>query len=174
MLGAMGEFEEDFIQVRHRNFAPLLRPRELIVACAPMRSHVNLGRIARMAGCIAAERLIICGGGRIDPTIARDAATQLVIEERRSLAPVLERLREEGRIIVGLEQTEHSVNIFDFVFPRNTVLVVGNERTGLLPEDLNLVQHVVEIPVWGPPAAYNAATSAIIGMYEYCRQHPAG
>ncbi len=174
MLGAMSEFDEDFVQVRHRAFAPLLRARELIVACAPMRSHVNLGRIARMAGCVAAERLIICGGGRIDPTIARDAATQLVIEERRSLAPVLERLREEGRIIVGLEQTERSVNIFDFVFPKKCVLVVGNERTGLLPEDLKLVQHVVEIPVWGPPAAYNAATSAIIGMFEYCRQHPQG
>jgi tRNA G18 (ribose-2'-O)-methylase SpoU len=170
----MGEFDEDFVQVRHRAFAPLLRPRELIVACAPMRSHVNLGRIARMAGCIAAERLIVCGGGRIDPTIARDAATTLVIEERRSLGPVLERLKTEGRFIVGLEQTENSVNIMEFAFPRRTVLVVGNERTGILPEDLKLVQHVVEIPVWGPPAAYNAATSAIIGMYEYCRQYPQG
>ncbi|MSR75805.1 MAG: TrmH family RNA methyltransferase [Planctomycetes bacterium] len=170
----MVEFEEDYVQVRQRNFAALERPRELVVACAPMRSQVNLGRIARMAGCCAVERLIVCGGAHIDPKIARDAATTLRIEERRSLAPVLARLREEGYMLVGLEQAEGSVNIHDFAFPRRTALVVGNERTGLLPEDLKQLHQVVEIPVYGPPAAYNAATAAIIGLYEFCRQHPHG
>ncbi len=170
----MAEFEEDFVQVRQRAFAPLNSPRQLLVACAPMRSAVNLGRIARMAGCCAVERLIVCGSGRIDPKIARDALGTLRIEERRSLAPVLERLREEGWMVVGLEQADHSVNIHEFAFPKRTALVVGNERTGLLPDELRLLHHVVEIPVWGAPAAYNAATAATIGMYEYCRQHPTG
>lgn len=170
----MAEFEEDFVQVRQRAFSPLERPRQLVIACAPMRSQVNLGRIARMAGCCAVTRLIVCGSARIDPRIARDSLSALQIEERRSLPPVLERLRDEGWELVGLEQAEHSRSIHHFAFPQRTALVVGNERTGLLPEELRLLHHVVEIPVWGPPAAYNAATAAIIGMYEYCRQHPLG
>ena len=39
----------DFVQERHKPAWPLERPRELIVACLPMHSNVNLSRIARAA-----------------------------------------------------------------------------------------------------------------------------
>ena len=52
---------EGFEQLRHKPPVPLERPRELVVACAPMRSNVNLSRIVRTAGCCAAARLVCCG-----------------------------------------------------------------------------------------------------------------
>ena len=36
------------------------------------------------------------------------------------------------------------------------------------------LESAVEIPVWGRPHSYNAATAACMAMYEYCRQFPAG
>ena len=47
-----GRREPCFEQVRHRPPAPLAAPRELVVACAPMRSNVNLSTIARTAGLL--------------------------------------------------------------------------------------------------------------------------
>ena len=164
----------DFIQERHKPSAPLDRPRELIVACPPMRSNVNLSRIARAAGCCGLRRMICCGRAKVIAKIARDAADALEIEVHRTLPPVLEKLRREGYTIVGLEQTTHAVSIFEFTFPRRAVLVVGNERSGIEPAVLRLLDHAVEIPVYGVPYAHNAATAATMALYEYCRQYPRG
>lgn len=165
---------EGFIHERHKPGTPLERPRELIVACVPMRSNVNISQIARTASAVAAERMIICGNARLITKIARDGAEQLDIAIHRTLPPVLDRLRAEGYRVVGLEQTTRSSNLHHYRFERRTVLVVGNERLGLSEEVLGRVDDVVEIPVYGMPHSYNAATATSMALYEYCRQFPTG
>ena len=164
----------DFVQERHKPPAPLDRPRELVVACPPMRSNVNLSRIVRAAGCCGVRRMICCGSVKVIGKIARDTEDVVEIEIHRTLPPVLERLREEGYALVGLEQTSNSRSLYEFSFARNAVLVVGSERLGIEPEVLRLLHHTVEIPVYGRPFAHNAATAAAIALYEYCRQYPRG
>jgi tRNA G18 (ribose-2'-O)-methylase SpoU len=164
----------DFVQERHKPTWPLDRPRELIVACPPMRSNVNLSRIARAAGCCGVQRMICCGNARLIGKIARDAAETLQVDVHRTLPPVLKKLREEGYAIVGLEQTTGAVSLFEFSFQRRTVLVLGNERTGVEDDVLRLLDRAVEIPVYGLPYAHNAATAAAMALYEYCRQYPRG
>jgi tRNA G18 (ribose-2'-O)-methylase SpoU len=161
-----------FEQVRHRPPAPLDRPREIVVACAPMRSNVNLSTIARTAGCCAVERMIVCGNARLDRTIARDGADSIRLEVRNSLPPVLRALRGEGYRLVGLEQVTNSQDLHAYRFARRVALVIGNERTGLRPDELELLDDCVEIPVWGLPYSYNVATATSMALYEYCRQFP--
>jgi tRNA G18 (ribose-2'-O)-methylase SpoU len=162
----------DFKQLRHQPPTPLAAPRELVVACAPMRSNVNLSTIVRTAGCCGVERLIVCGNARIDRTIARDGADAVRLEMRNSLAPALRRLREDGYRLVGLEQTTNSVNLHEYAFPQRTALVIGNERAGLTDDELALMDDCVEIPVWGLPYSYNVATATAMALYEYCKQYP--
>ena len=163
-----------FEHVRHKLPATLDRPRELVVACAPLRSNVNLSRIVRTASCCGVTRIIACGNPKVDPEIARDGAEQIDVEVRRSLPPVLKQLRTEGYELVGLEQTTNSSNLYEFAFPRRTALVIGNERAGLEDEILRMLQHVVEIPVYGLPYSYNVASATDMALYEYCRQFPRG
>jgi len=138
-----------------------------------MRSHVNLSHIVRTCGCFGIDRVIACGAVRLHDRIARDGADSVSLEIHRSLPPVLDRLRGEGYQIVGLEQATNSERLFSFEFVPRTVLVVGNERTGLEPDALARLDRVAEIPMAGLPHSLNAATSAAIAVYEYCRQHPA-
>jgi len=163
-----------FVQQRHKPPWTLQRPRELVLACPPLRSNVNLSRIVRAAGCAGLTRVICCGQARLLPDIARDAATFVTLERHRTLPPVLRKLKAEGYRLVGLEQTENSRWLYDYVFARKTVLVIGNERTGIAPEVLELLDDVVEIPVYGLPYAHNVATAVAIALYEYCRQYPVG
>ncbi|MDT4931434.1 MAG: hypothetical protein QOF92_4301, partial [Pseudonocardiales bacterium] len=144
----------------------------IVVACAPMRSNVNLSTIARTAGCCGIERMIVCGNARLDRTIARDGADSVELEVRNSLPPVLKALRREGYRLVGLEQTTNSSDLHTYAFPRRVALVIGNERSGLTPEELELMDDCVEIPVWGLPYSYNVATATSMALYEYCRQYP--
>lgn len=163
-----------FEHQRHKPPQQLARPRELIVVCAPMRSNVNLSRIARAASCCGLERILCTGPAKLDRRIARDGADALRIEIHRTLPPVLADLQAQGYRLVGLEQTTDSTNLHEYIFQRKTALVIGNERTGLTPEILELLDDVVEIPVWGMPYSYNVATATTMALYEYCRQYPEG
>lgn len=168
-----------FEHQRHKPLAPLDRPRELIVACAPMRSNINLSRIVRTAGCCGVRQVICCGAAKIIEKVARDSIdddndSAVEIRVHRTLAPPLRELKQAGYFLTGLEQTTGSQCLHDFSFARKTVLVVGNERLGLDEEVLDLLDHVVEIPVYGLPHSYNVATAASMALYEFCRQYPRG
>lgn len=163
-----------FEHIRHRPPTPLDRARELVLVCAPMRSSVNLSRIARAAGCCGVTRIIAAGRAKLDTKIARDAAQTISLETHRSLPPVLKKLKADGYQLIGLEQTTDSQNLHQYQFERRTALVIGSERDGLTEELLAELHATVEIPVWGLPYSYNVATATAMALYEYCRQFPAG
>ena len=144
------------------------------MACAPLRSNVNLSRIVRAAGCCGVTRVIAAGRAKIDPKVARDASDFVKLEVRRSLPPTLKQLKAEGYHLAGLEQTTNSQNMHEYAFQRQSVLVIGNERQGLTEDILDLLDSVVEIPVYGMPYSYNVATAVCMALYEYCRQFPDG
>jgi tRNA G18 (ribose-2'-O)-methylase SpoU len=166
----MAEFEHQ----RHKPPHTLARPRELVIVCAPMRSNVNLSRIVRAAACCGLERIICTGPAKLERKIARDGADTVQVETHRTLSPVLEKLREGGYRLVGLEQATKSQDLHHYQFARRTALVIGNERSGLTSDILDQLDDVVEIPVWGLPYSYNVATAAAMTLYEYCRQFPDG
>ena len=165
---------EDRIHERHKAPTSLAQPRELVLVAPPLRSNVNLSRIVRAASCCGVTRLIACGNPKIDPKIARDGVDQVQFEVRRTLAPVLKSLRSAGFNVVGLEQTNDSLNLHEYSFRRRTALVIGHERHGIEDDALRLLDEVVEIPVYGLPFSYNVATATSMVLYEYCRQFPAG
>lgn len=166
----MNQFEHQ----RHKPPERLERARELVLVCAPMRSNVNLSHIARLAGCCGVGKIFCTGQGKLDRKIARDGADAVVIEVHRSLAPVLDKLRDDSFRLIGLEQTTNSTSLHEYAFERRTALVIGNERTGLTGDILSKLDDVVEIPVWGMPFSYNVATATTMAVYEYCKQYPNG
>ncbi|MDF3129792.1 RNA methyltransferase [Kiritimatiellaeota bacterium B1221] len=163
-----------FEHIRHKPPLELEEARPLIVACSPLRSHVNLSTILRMAGCSGVQEVIATGNAKIKNAIARDSAETVKLTVKNSLSPVLKKLKQEGYTLVGLEQTTNSTVLSEYAFPRKSVIVVGSEREGLSQENLDLLDAVVEIPVWGMPFSYNVATATSLAIYEYCRQFPNG
>jgi len=163
-----------FVHERHKQTALLERPRELIVACPPLRSNINVSRIVRVASCCGIGRVICCGHPKVISKIARDGADSIEIEVHRTLPPVLKQLKLDGYRLAALEQTSNSQSLHAYSFERRTVLVLGNERLGVTEDVLALVDDAVEIPVYALPYSYNVATAATMALYEYCRQYPRG
>ena len=165
--------DEKFTQIRHKSPIELTAPRELVVAVPPMHSNVNLSRIVRAAGCCGVRRVISCGNASVNQKIARETGSDLELENHRTLSPeLLRKWKSQGWRLVGLEQTNDSYWLHEYAFPQKTLLVVGNERLGIDPELLRVLDDVVEIPMYGLPNSHNAATATAIAMYEYCRQWP--
>ena len=160
--------------LRHKPFSELDRPREIVLACPSFKSQVNLSRIVRLAGCAAVEKVIVCGAMKIDPVIARDGMNDVIVERRRTLLPVLKKLKQQEYRLVGLEQTDRSTVLGDYSFHRRTALVIGHERLGITEQELAVVDDVIEIPVYGKPYSYNVVTATTMAVYEYMRQYPRG
>lgn len=165
---------DNFEHQRHKPPTALDVQRPLIVALPQMRSNVNAARIARAAGCCGVRRMILCGNTKLDAKVARDSLEQIELLRHRSLPPVLRSFKSEGFQIVALEQATGSISSHEIEFARKTVLVVGHERLGVGEDVLALADQVVEIPVYGRPLSYNAATATAMILYEYCRQFPKG
>ena len=87
--------------VRHKEFTPLDRPRELLLVCPALKSQVNLARIVRLASCAGVTKIITTGSTKVDPKIARDGAENIEIVRKRTLLPVLKELKSDGYRIVG-------------------------------------------------------------------------
>ncbi len=119
-------------------------------------------------------KIVAAGRAKLDREIARDAADTIELRVCRTLPPALKQLKDEGYRLVGLEQTTDSSDLHHYQFHRRTALVIGNERNGLEPDALALLDDVVEIPVWGLPYSYNVATATTMALYEYCKQYPEG
>jgi tRNA G18 (ribose-2'-O)-methylase SpoU len=163
-----------FEHLRHKPPTKLNKERPLILACSPLRSHVNLSTIFRTAGCCGVRKIIATGNAKLIGKIARDGADEVALTVKNSLPPVLKKLKQDGYTLVGLEQTTNSTPLAEYAFPKKTALVVGSEREGLSDDCLSQLDAVVEIPVWGLPYSYNVATATSIALYEYCRQYPQG
>lgn len=160
-----------FEQVRNR---PPLDPKadgELIVACPQLRTNANFAAILRTASCCGLTDVIVAGQQKVERKVARDGADEIRVRSHRSLLPVLGELKREGFALIGLEQTTNSVSLYDFAFPRKSVLVVGTERGGIPQDQLDFLDHTVEIPVFGLPHSFNVATATSIAIYEFRRQY---
>ncbi len=160
--------------LRHKPPTELSSPRELVLACPPFRSGVNLARIIRLAGCSGVQEVVACGSNRIDPKIARDAIETVKIKRPRTLNNWLRKKKADDFRLVALEQSNRSINLHHYQFKRKSILLIGHERDGIPDADLKLADDIIEIPVYGRPFSYNVATATTMAVYEYCRQYPNG
>ncbi len=79
----------------------------------------------------------------------------------------LQRQREWGSAIIGVELTDESIRLADLPPARvRTVMVLGHERTGIPPEGLAELDLAVEIPMVGHGASLNVAVAGSLVLYR--------
>jgi tRNA G18 (ribose-2'-O)-methylase SpoU len=66
-----------------------------------------------------------------------------------------------------------AIPLYHFAFPQRSILVLGQELTGLPPDVLQQCNRAVTIPQFGMVESLNVQTAGAIAMHEYMRQwHP--
>ncbi len=73
------------------------------------------------------------------------------------------------RPIIALETSVEAISLYDFIFPEEFTLVLGNEEYGCSDESLRLADHVVEIPLFGKKNSLNVANAFAIVAGEIRR-----
>jgi len=155
----------------HNNFSLLLDN---------LRSTENVGSIFRSADGAGVSHIYCCGTTPTakHPKVKKASlGAELTVStsyHHNSLVLAAE-LRAAHALIIALESTPESTSLFDFVFSSNsqqeTILVIGNEISGIDPQLLSLADHVVHLPMAGNKTSLNAAVAAGIALYHLVFQN---
>ena len=82
--------------------------------------------------------------------------------------------KKMGYTIIGLEQTQNSIDIKNYKFHEKTVIVLGNEKEGIPQDIINLIDNCVIIPQYGNIRSLNVHVSAAIMLWQcvQCLNNP--
>jgi 23S rRNA (uridine2479-2'-O)-methyltransferase len=139
----------------------------------------NIGSVIRSADAFGARGVVITGhaADAYDPRSVRASTGSLFalpvvrVPSHREVTAWVSAQRADGRPIVIVGTDEHGDrDVFDFDFTQPTLLVVGNEATGLSGRWRELCDSVVKIPITGAASSLNAANAATAVLYEIARQ----
>ncbi|MFD6164724.1 TrmH family RNA methyltransferase [Oerskovia sp. NPDC060287] len=162
------------------------RPR-LVAVLATVRDPGNAGTVVRAADAAGAD-LVVLAGESVDvhnPKVVRSTAGSLFhlpVVTGAGLAETVDALRAAGLTVLAADGGgDHDLDdLLDVAgaapigtpdLARPTAWVFGNEAWGLPPEDRELADEVVSVPLRGLAESLNLATAATVCLYASSRAH---
>jgi 23S rRNA (guanosine2251-2'-O)-methyltransferase len=141
-----------------------------------VRSQSNVGSIFRTADAFITEAVYLCGITATPPQreILKTAlgATESVDWKYFShTIDAVRNLKEDGYLIIGIEQAEGSVSLDKFRIEtgKKYALVFGHEIHGVDQKVLDICDFCIEIPQFGTKHSFNIAISTGIVLWELSR-----
>lgn len=159
-------------------FAKLKR-RPLVFILHNLRSLQNVGLFFRLADALLVEKIYLTGYTGY-PRLQNDERQERIIIHAENeidktaikLVPFVPWERSEtipdlpGYQMIGVEQTNQSVDYSLADYRPPTALIFGHERTGVEDDILKKCDFVVHIPMLGMGNSHNVAMSAAIISYH--------
>ncbi|MEV0154025.1 RNA methyltransferase [Micromonospora sp. NPDC050686] len=154
-------------------------PNLLAVVFDRPTSPGNIGTLIRSADAFGASGAIVTGHAAdvYDPKSVRASTGSLFsvpVVRVPSHRPVLDwvtaiRAAGVGVRVVGTDE-DGEVQAAEYDFSQPTLMLVGNETTGLSSAWRDACDHLIRIPMAGMASSLNAATAGSIVLYEAARQ----
>ena len=145
----------------------------LLLALDGLTDPQNLGAIIRSAEALGAQGLILpqrrsAGLTGSVAKVAAGALEHLPVARVVNLNRSLEKLKDEGYMIVGLAE-EGSSTLSEIKLEGPLVVVVGSEDKGISLITRRLCDQLVRIPLKGITTSLNASVATSIFLYEVAR-----
>ena len=147
----------------------------ITIVCDAIRTPENIGMCFRVSESFGVQKIYLHKTSpsienRVVKKTARNTLNQIEHKTYDDLETIINQLKTEGNIIIGIEITDKSVNIRDFNFKNHDklVFILGSERNGI--ENINLVDATVAIPMYGRNSSMNVIHSLSIALYEVTNQ----
>ncbi|KAF2900397.1 hypothetical protein ILUMI_05791 [Ignelater luminosus] len=151
----------------------------LVVVASLINKTPNLGGLSRTCEIFGVKQLVISSLNIIKDhefqSVSMSSENWVDISEIKidNLQSYLLEMKQKGYVVVGAEQTSDSVTLNTFQFPKECVLLLGNEKEGIPPNLLTLIDFCVEIPQFGVVRSLNVHVAAATFIWEYTKQHVA-
>lgn len=154
-----------------------MKKREVRVLIHDIRSTHNVGSMFRTSDSVGVNKIYLSG---YSPTpkdkydrprkdvakVALGAEKTIPWEYVESPQVLIKKLKKEGFEIVGLEQSEHSVDYKKFKYKKPILFIVGSEVLGIDKKILDLCDVVVEIPMMGEKESLNVSVAFGVTIFR--------
>lgn len=141
------------------------------VAIENWQHDLNIGSIVRSANAFLAQTVHIVGRRRWNKRGAMVTDRYQHVLHHPEIADLVAWARERNLPIIAVDNVPGSVQLEHYDFPRECVLLFGQEGPGLSAEALEASDAVVEIMQYGSTRSINASAAAAIVMHDWLRQH---
>lgn len=157
----------------------LTLPRSELIVCASLvQNPANLGSLCRTVEAFRLEALVLA-----DLAVTRSPLFKGLAASTHHWQPLqtcsiehlpawLSQQQQTGYTTVALDADPTAVPLTRFIFPQRSVLLLGQELTGIPKSLLCCCDHKITIPQFGMVESLNVHTAAAIAIYEYVKQHP--
>lgn len=158
----------------HRIEEVEIGPRELWIGARHLNSPGNLGTLMRTAEAVTASG-VICFGNTLDPfdqaAIRASMGAIFHLDIIRTTHGALRKWRQRHPALSILgASVEGTLPCWEADLTGPTILMLGNERSGLTDEEVELCDALVSIPMGGEISSLNAGVAASVMLYEAWRQ----
>lgn len=142
-----------------------------------VRSRHNIGSAFRTSDAFRADGIVLCGISSTPPSpeihkSALGAEFSVDWTYRESTVEAVRELKAKGYVVIGVEQTEHSVSTDCFLRgerkldpSKKYAVIFGNEVHGISQEAVDLCDFTLEIPQWGTKHSLNVSVAVGIVLY---------
>ena len=146
----------------------------IVVVLDNIRSAHNVGSVFRTADSFKIDKVWLCGICAVPPSAeihksALGAEDSVAWEHLSDTMDAVNRLKEEGYIVVSAEQTVDSVMLDTFVPEKGKkyAVVFGNEVAGVRQDVVNASDFCLEIPQYGTKHSLNVSVSAGVILWHF-------
>ena len=131
----------------------------------------NIGGFFRLAEAVAAEKIYLCGECAAPPDhkiVKASVGTYKLVpwEKKKTARAALADLRSvRGLQVVAVEQSPASRDYRKIRYNFPIAFVFGHETTGITEDTLDLVDDIIELPMYGINKSLNVMVAAGIALY---------
>lgn len=144
------------------------------IAVQRFKNPFNIGSIIRTAHSFLAKEIILIGDTPYYQRASMGMEKYENIVEIDDDAHFIDLSRQRGWRLIVFEKDHAQMDLWEAVFPLESVLVFGNEDTGVGSTILQAADSVVGIPMYGINHSYPVSVAAGIAMAEWTRQYYRG
>jgi 23S rRNA (guanosine2251-2'-O)-methyltransferase len=154
-----------------------LKKLSLVIVLDNIRSMHNIGSVFRTSDAFLVESIYLCGITATPPhkdiqKTALGSTESVHWKYFKDTISAVKILKSEGYSIIGIEQTNKSIQLQNFIQDKNEkyALVFGHEVRGVEQEVIDLCDFAIEVPQFGTKHSLNISVCTGIVMWEFFRK----
>ena len=141
------------------------------IAVENFQHDFNIGTIARNANAFNAAGIHIIGKKHWNRRGAMKTEAYMNVFHHKTVADFISWAKENGLILIAIDNQKGSKNLQDSELPKKSVLVFGNESDGLSNEMIKACKQMISIEQFGSTRSVNVGVASGILMYEFVRRN---
>jgi len=149
------------------------RQPDLTVCMEQVHKPHNVSAIVRTADAVGVHEVHAVWPGKNMRTMASSAAgsnSWVTVKTHPTIADAVTQLKSSGMQILATHLSDKAVDFRDIDYTSPTCILMGQEKTGITQEALDLADQDIIIPMIGMVQSLNVSVASALILYEAQRQ----